>query len=421
MRPPTIARHTYVNMERDSLGRSAGRPVPRPSPARPPILPSWQDVEGLVDIESPQVIVDLSNVSRSGALGSACAQCAHTSGAHLDRLRRVLALWRGGFGELPTILLVADRSLVSRLCDQADRARLIAWKRDGLVEIPHYADPIILDRAEQFEAVTLSRDQFRAMRREREWMNHYSERFVRWDVTAGTTALVSGLPPAWEGDVTQAEEWDAMRASLFDDSDIASLTSRRWRCADPSCFARKLYPERLSVMPKKRLGAVVCPGCESPLEDLGPAPSSILVKVGIASIATAEFIVEEGHDFFIGRGSERSWDVVGDLPVRARVSRDHVELRNKNGSLLARDASSRNGTSVLRWVRSLAALQQSGILSADSWTAIGVDQALDLGNTGVIVRRSGRRWVVSAETDGSPGSGLADISQVTQFAPNDGA
>ena len=104
-----------------------------------------------------------------------------------------------------------------------------------------------------------------------------------------------------------------------------------------------LYPAHLQVLPNfSRLG-VFCPSCGCELEDAGPRPNAIEMKVlGVgATKSRFTFVVEAGTKISLGRAELCHGHEGGESLL---ISRQHFTVRFTGSFLEAMDEHSANGT-----------------------------------------------------------------------------
>ncbi len=348
-------------------------------------------------VAGADVIIDLSNTMRSQELDDTGTACRHDGRcARISRLQRLLAAWEAEIDREPAWLGVADATLHGLLCSAEEKAVYAGWKRAGLVLEVGYADPEILAAAEKDDASVLSGDGFKSFRRLSAWVVGNHRRFVRWSVLDGMVRLHAGLVPVPMQDLSRAEEEDDLRARGLPVHDAGALLGQHWRCGSASCFARRLYPERLGVLPSFHRGQARCPWCAGPLLPVGARAASVEVKVERDGREFRTLLLEEGDEVTVGRDRPPVFDATAGLPadVAARISRRHVRLRFRNGRLEVQEAGSSNGSRLWRWDARLRRPQDSGSLRGDMWTRLARADAVLLAG-GVTLRMSGRRWPLS--------------------------
>lgn len=361
----------------------------------------------------PQVIVDLSNVCRDGSLGKSSGQ------ASWSRFERLMEAWRAQVEPNPQGVAIADENL-RFLLGSADRRQFELAERSGLVRaVSGAADTEILRWAEASGAVVLSRDRFVGHRRQHPWIQGTVDRFYRWEVDSSGTIRVGAAHMGTSGpySVSRGEEADLLKARGLDPrrpSDLEVL-SHAYRCANPSCLTAKFTPDRLLVPPARRQRQPICPGCEKPLEDLGPRPGAVEIVLESADQELARRIVEDGGELTMGRS---------DVPVRggeaarqalARVSRAHVRILLDRWRLRVRDLDSRNGTAILRWDSAARAHTEPQAISAGDTVDLGPRDVLLLAGA-LRVRRSGQQFAA-----GAPDAGGRKPAESTQSDPEEAA
>lgn len=340
---------------------------------------------------APDTVVDLSNVTRSTALGGRGECCSRTGGgAHLSRLEAVIEQWAVQFGETPAVVVVADESLRHRLCLEDDKRTFAEWKRRGVIRVVRYADPEILELAEQLDASVLSRDQFKSFRRSHDWMSAQPHRFVYWTPEPSGIRLHRDLPAVLDADLSRAEENDEFRDRNVSADAIELIVGNHWRCTRSDCLAHRLSPERLMMLPNFSAGRVSCPSCSSPLENLGPTARQIGIKILDNGTLLSELLLADGEDVCLGRGGVGVWDVASGVANSSSISRRHLELRRTGAAIQVRDAGSTNGSRVNRWDPASRSMVFDRHLTTE-WETLGRGVSIEIART-TTVRLSGRRW-----------------------------
>ncbi|GLW10925.1 hypothetical protein Misp01_60530 [Microtetraspora sp. NBRC 13810] len=363
-------------------------------------------------------VVDVSNVCWSPRIPPLGRQVPL-----LSRLEAVRECWVRTYGTAAPLTLIGDRSLQHTL-PPGDRHRLHESVRSGELRLVPYADPVLLALARDRGLHVISSDRFVDQRRDHPWIAGAADRFLSWtydtaDDTAGDPAGLrlapSGIREVPEQDKSRQEEAKelsfAYRINVRDAAHRRVLRSA-WRCTTPSCIEAMSSPDRLLTWP--RLGgdgAVLCPSCRRPLEDIGPrGVTRVIVVADRAGGEIIRFPISENLALVIGRGRLPygiNLDARG-LPfprARARVSRQHVKLQMSGTARMPRltavDLASRNGTAIKRF-----GMPAERRLTSGEEVVVGDKDELLLGGA-VLVRQSGHRFssgLVLPELDDQGGS-----------------
>lgn len=334
-------------------------------------------------------VLDLSNVLRSGF--SFYGHRASTGKASLEPLALLFELWKDHFKEEAKFVAIADQSLRHNFQNIGEQQRYEQWLARGLVREVPYADPIILDVAEGLNASVFSNDQYRSFRRERPWMNVSPERFLHFGEHKGEVAILRGLSPAWDPEVSIAEENDELHSAIQLRDLVTKFMGSRWACANRACATAQWAPGLYPFVPLSDSGAFACQFCHSALEAKTGDPESVLVKVVAGEDSPMQLRLHSGDQVSFGRGSDGVIPVGGFAQESSLLSRHHFDLRYYRHRLEARDAGSMNGVRVLRWDPKRGSLQSAGRLS-ENWSIVTVNDLLELPGSGLYVRQSGRRF-----------------------------
>lgn len=197
-----------------------------------------------------------------------------------------------------------------------------------------------------------------------------------------------------EYDVSQRKEWAALKARGFPGKphEHPELWAR-YRCIDTVCMTHRASPTVLRVLPTWRQGAVVCPGCMGPLEQIDVAATSVEFKLELEGRVIHRFSVVEGQPAVLGRRTLPTTPQIGalgDAGRLAQLSRDHLRFELDDDTVTVQDLDSASGTQVSRWQgrrRAFGGRPQS--LSPKHPARLGPRDVLEIGSR-IRVRRSGR-------------------------------
>jgi len=301
-----------------------------------------------------------------------------------------------------------------------DRREFELAERSGLVRVVlGAADPEILRWAETSGARVLSTDGFVGHRRRHPWIQGAKDQFFGWEVgptgDVRVVALDMGVAHAYS--LSRGEEADMLKARGLDPSRASDreLLSHAYRCTNDDCLTAKFSPERLLVPPARRHRAPVCPGCASPLNDLGARPDAVEIVIEIGDREIGRKVLEEGRELTLGRAdlaTLRDRDAVAAL---ARVSRDHVAVRAQRRMLRVRDLQSRNGTSVTRWNSVTDEFDKRQLLVRGESVELGHRDFVILAGA-VRIRRSGQQFAIASGAFGgrAPNAGVTTEDEDVQ-------
>lgn len=243
---------------------------------------------------------------------------------------------------------VADRSLFYKLSEK-DQSKLRAWQRAGRAQLEPWADPVICEMATDDSLCHIvSNDNYRGLRRQFPILQGF-QRIWGFRVDSGVTIERRTLAELGGAEISRAEEDEDRTPKRLRSPEGARLLRSEWACRAPSCWWSNF--SAIEDLPRNDRGRARCPACDSLLVDVGPAQATKAVKV-VASGAVAERIpLPLDARIIAGRGTGP-----GRLDVRTvasedaaqRVSRDHLEVMNRNSRVLVRDMASTNGTRIVR-------------------------------------------------------------------------
>jgi hypothetical protein len=340
----------------------------------------------------PELVIDVANVCRNPSL-------VESEGvARWDRLLAIVDAWnRWEYGfDRPVVQLIADSSLLSALPPD-DRRLLRTAETDGYAHILEYADPTILDLAEQHDCSVLTNDQFVGHRRERPWLDGNDDRFVQFDGANGELQLrLAVLSQRTSYSMSRAEERDELKSRHIDPSrhHESHLLNSVYRCDDLDCLRRSFAPEGAIPPPARgRSGGAVCTSCGNALTLVGTRRDTAVIKLS----------AEDGRDpvrvplpadnkLVIGRASP-------DLSLKSvlvpaqlkRISRSHAALSFGQGRVFVEDLGSSNGSTFEAWDREGKRWAPGVPLGVDSPRQLGPRDRITLGGV-LSVERSGRRY-----------------------------
>jgi hypothetical protein len=341
-----------------------------------------------------------------------------------ERLPRLIAAWAAAYPSA-SVTLVADNSLKHMLGLTHREWRLL---RDefGVIEA-RVADDVILDRASRDPSLAvLSRDKFVNHRRSHSWIARQPERFLVWTVHEGRIGFTRNeIIDVEPRKVSRAIESKELLAHGLDARRHRRILTTRWRCSSPSCLHARMWADQLFVWPRVTpSGAAVCPGCETPLEPLGPSVVRQLVIEATAPStgptdsgdALTRIPLQEGVPVTLGRGAVSSGVdlravVEGHDDVLATISRQHVLLRLGSQHLSVTDLASRNGTAVARFVD--GHLQPPVPLEPEVATSLGELDWLILGRS-LQLRLSGTRFSLPSVPQDAVGAEAGTTEHLAQ-------
>lgn len=361
----------------------------------------------------PQVIVDLSNVCRDESLSDSSNKAAWS------RFERVMKAWQDQIESNPRGVAIADENL-RFLLGPADRRQFELAERSGLVRVvTGAADSEILRWAEASGALVLSKDRFVGHRRQHPWIQGTTDRFYKWEIDrAGNVRIVAadmGTSGAYS--LSRGEEADLLMARGLDPrraSDREILT-HAYRCTNSRCLTAKFSPDRLLVPPARRQRQPVCPGCEQPLEDLGPRPGAVEIVIETSDQEVGRKLVEEGTELTLGRSDVPKLRNDAGAQSIGRVSRAHISVRVERSRLRICDLQSRNGTAIQRWDSVARKLSDPEPVPSGEQVELGHRDVVLLGGT-LRVRRSGQQFATGATGPGGRASAESTTSDSEERA-----
>jgi hypothetical protein len=283
---------------------------------------------------------------------------------------------------------VADSSLSRRL-DESGRASLRRWQRDGKAEEQRFADPRILELAQQYpHAVVLTTDKFRDHRKDFPWLQgsdrFYSFAFRGNDVEFRRTDM---------GETADYEvSWRVEEANLkpkgISTPEARRLLQYEWACDNSKCVWHGA--PAIDDDPAFRGGRVLCPECDWPLRRLGEAKKTHELVILLGGSEVARLPIVEGGKITLGRGGgEDRFDLRGLLDDKSAglVSRNHLSFSDSNGKLLVEDLGSKNGSQLVR------ADGTSGSIPAGVLQVLAPFERVSIADGVLEIRLSGRRRV----------------------------
>uniref|UniRef100_A0AAU2JV01 FHA domain-containing protein n=1 Tax=Streptomyces sp. NBC_00049 TaxID=2903617 RepID=A0AAU2JV01_9ACTN len=295
--------------------------------------------------EHADYLVELSNVVRQVNIGPRGPRS-------LRRLGLVLRALMETTGDPDvSVYLVADVSLLGghrEFADPTEVRRLRRWVADGLVEEVPDADERILELARMTGTRVVTGDTYVDHRLEHPWIQGNAWQFLRPEPrVGGSVALVPmdmGVRSAAE--ISRRMELSALKKQGLLGPSRTPLTDvimRSWRCPEPRC---SLYDSRRGgriLLPRMRGGVPTCELHGAPLVDDGPRRGTTQLKVVIDGACAARYTLDEGAQVQVGRLPGPEGIALHHLlspEVAAQVSRTHVTVSARNGSVVVQDVSS---------------------------------------------------------------------------------
>ncbi|MER5934283.1 FHA domain-containing protein [Streptomyces sp. NPDC002054] len=295
--------------------------------------------------EHADYLVELSNVVRQTNIGPRGPRSLRRLGLVLRALMELT-----GDPDV-SVYPVADISLLGghrEFADPAEVRRLRRWVADGLVEEVADADERILELARMTGTRVITGDQYVDHRLEHDWIQGNTWQFLRPEPRAGgTVALVPmdmGVRSAAE--ISRKMELSALKKQGLigpSSTPMTTVIMRSWRCPERRC---SLYDTRKGgrvLLPRIRGGVPTCELHGLPLEDQGPRLGTAQLKAVIDGVCVARYTLDEGAEAQVGRHPGPAGIALHSLlkpETAARVSRTHVTVSARKGSVLIRDVSS---------------------------------------------------------------------------------
>jgi hypothetical protein len=365
------------------------------------------------DTREWDVVIDVSNVCWSPYLPPS----GHRR-PQWERLRLVMAAWRGLHGDDVRFYLVADESLARAIDEDTE---LLGLKASGDLVTAPVADAIILPLARDRGLHVITRDHYIDHRNQHTWIEKHPERFHGWDTVDGEVRIgLLGITAAAAQEVSMARERKDLKRTRLDPKNPVHrrILHARWKCENTSCPQSSHWQGQLLVWPLvSPEGEAVCPSCDMPLAQIGPRQQ--VHEIVVAERATQDelmrFPLEADVPVIVGRGSTiKGVDLsMAALPVPPgtshhdavrRVSRMHLLLRYEevtppNWRLAVIDLESTNGTEVERWAGH--GFLPSRPVPTDKEMFLSGKDRLVLGGT-VQLRLSGRRFVTDMPGQSAP-------------------
>ncbi|WP_239381142.1 MULTISPECIES: FHA domain-containing protein [unclassified Frankia] len=292
-------------------------------------------------------VVDLSNIVREQSIG----------GPGLRSLRRlelvVQALVKRTGDPDVRLYLIADASLLGghrKFTDPVDVDRLRRWVDEGLVEEVPDADERILEIAGMTRIPVITSDRYDAHRTEHYWIQGNTSQFLRpVPAPGGTVRLVPtdmGVRPPAE--ISRREELAALKKQgllSLDRTPLINVLTRAWRCPEPRCSLYDIHSGGRVLPPRMRRGVPTCQQHEVPLLDDGPRPGAAQLKAVINGTCEARYTLDEDSETTVGRHPDSETAGIPlysllDSEAAGRVSREHVVVSIRKGTVLVRDISS---------------------------------------------------------------------------------
>lgn len=354
-----------------------------------------------------RLILDVSNIARSKDFPAPLGCSCRGEKAHLGNLLAIIHAIESDLGEGINVTAIADSSLRAHLCTPEEQRYFDGLVRDGLLTRTRYADPVILEKAVQSPtSLVVSNDLFRAFRRSHDSL-FGANRFVRWRVSQGAVELKREDVNVWPGDVTRSIESDEVGAERETAAALAWLSSRRWRCPNPSCTVGQAFPDEIPVLPVVTMGAVLCRWCRRPLDDIGRGVPSVPMVLENGMTQGLRFRLDEGASVVIGRGGDRVLCISDD----PQISRRHIEVRLRGNEVEVRDLHSTNGSTVNRWDSRTGRENAAGQLST-AWTPLRQRERVRMGRTQNTLRLSGAHWILTLPAaEGLPQRGARNVGK----------
>ncbi|MFD5084558.1 FHA domain-containing protein [Kitasatospora sp. NPDC058406] len=290
-------------------------------------------------------LVELSNIACQVNLGGPAPRSLH-------RLHLVIqALIRLTGDRNVSVYLVADRSLLGgrrEFTHPADARMLRRWVTAGLVEEVPDADERVLEIAGMTGIQVVTGDYYDDFRLEHPWIQGNTWQFLKPEPARGGTVR---LVPLDMGHRTGAEISKKMELSALKKQGLLTparkplveVVGRAWRCPEQRCTLYSVHRGGRVMLPRMRQGLPTCELHGAPLLDDGTRPGAAQLKVVVDGQCVARYTLDEGSQTAVGRapGTADGIALLALLPsaLAARVSRRHLVVSVRGGSVVVRDTS----------------------------------------------------------------------------------
>ncbi|CAM5647582.1 hypothetical protein GCM10010261_19690 [Streptomyces pilosus] len=289
-------------------------------------------------------LVELSNIVRDTSFGGPGERSLH-------RLRLVVeALVRLTGDRDVSVYLVADESLLGgqrHFTDPADGRLLRRWVSTGLVEEVPDADERVLEIAGMTGLQVITGDRYVDHRLEHPWLQGNTWQFLRPEAARrGTVRLLPvdmGVRTAAE--ISRKMELSALKKQgllAAGQRPLTEVVTRAWRCPESRCTLYSARSGGRVLLPRMRRGVPTCELHGAPLLDEGVRPGAAQLKAVIDDACVARYTLDEGSQTGVGRNPGPDGIALHTLlspELAARVSRRHVVVSVKGGSVVVRDTS----------------------------------------------------------------------------------
>lgn len=333
-----------------------------------------------IAVADPTVIIDLSAIAYPNDIPG-----VRDTRPEWQRVDAAVKAWRQKDAEA-VFFGVVDKRTWHRL-DAYGQQRLTEWKRRGMARLVSFADPDVLELAEQFShAVVLTTDLYRDFRRQHPWLQGTTRMIKPVFEPAGVTFVVLNYAPVPDHEVSWRIEEADLKPKGITTPEARQALRDEWACSDSSCIwgAAPVIEDD----PAYQDGLVVCPECRIPAKRVGARENTREVVVLLGDGEVDRIPIAEGTTLTIGRGrGDDRYDVRSVLSdsQSTLVSRDHLQISNKAGRLMVEELGSRNGTTLIRSSGDESQLQR-GVLQALQPT-----DRISLARNAMQIRPSGRR------------------------------
>ncbi|MDQ1051583.1 FHA domain-containing protein [Streptomyces sp. V4I2] len=294
--------------------------------------------------ERADYLVELSNVARDTSIGPRGPRSLRRLGLVL---RALMELTRDPD---VSVYLVADNSLLGghrEFGDQAEVRRLRGWVADGLVEEVDDADERVLELARMTATPVITGDQYVDHRAGHPWIQGNTWQFLRPEARPdGSVTLVAmdmGVRSAAE--ISRKMELSALKKQGLLGPSRTPLTDvimQSWRCPEPRCSLYDIRRGNRILLPRMRRGVPTCELHGTPLENDGPRLGTTQLKAVIDGTCVARYTLDEGSEAYVGRLPGPAGIALHSLlspQVAQQVSRRHLAVSARNGTVLIRDIS----------------------------------------------------------------------------------